>query len=439
MGIEGLHQHNRTHASEALFYIERESFRGQAIAVDMMAYCFPLRMTSRKELTQTYDVTKGHLPEDKVDIILVKKLIEKINSFLYYGITPIFVFENGCPDLKMKTRAKRDKERQDTLDKIVKLRKKIKDNPFGDGTRTSIEELKALEAGLKSFPTESKNKIYDFLMGIGIPCILSKDKIEAERVASQLCIADVVCAVYSADGDCLAHGCPILIKGEGERIKVEDKIVETFEVVYLDLVLDSLGLDHDTFQNVCISAGCDYGKIKGISFTTALKFIRLYDHPDNFPEKYDTSTLDFEGAKKEFQFIASKDALSSSNIISFEEWSDIEMKVLELDETPDFFDEYKALSLLNKYRNLVQKMEQPGKFVHRTVIKKGRMKVVDTVLLDGGHEWFKAQARGKKGVQRKKPSVKEEQDSVEKEAPTRAIRKKPTLVEKKSVQVLEEL
>lgn len=435
MGIEGLHEHNRTHAVEALAYIEKESFRGQAIAVDMMAFSFPLRMTSRKDLTQTYDVTKGHLPEDKVDIILMKKLVEKINSFLYYGITPIFVFENGCPDMKLKTRAKRDKERQDTLDKILKLRKKIKDNPFADGTRTSIEDLKALEAGLKSFPTESKKKIYDFLMGIGIPCILGKDKIEAERVASQLCIAGVVCAVYSADGDCLAHGCPILIKGEGERIKVGDKTVETFEVVYLDLVLDALGLDHDTFQNVCISAGCDYGKIKGISFATALKFIRQYDHPDNFPEKYDTSTLDFDAAKKEFQFISSKDALSSDNIMSIEEWTDIELKVLELEETSDFFDEYKALGMLNKYRNLVHKMEQPSRFVHRIVTKKGRMKIVETILLEGGHEWFKGQPRGKKGVQRKKPSVREETTEVSQ----RAIRKKPTLTEKKNVQVLEEL
>lgn len=78
-----------------------------------------------------------------------------------------------------------------------------------------------------------------------------RSNVEAETLCCKMVHTGQADYVLSSDVDCLAYRVPCWIRAWNDWEK-------TFEIVYLQDVLDRLGLNSDQFLSYCIMLGCDY-------------------------------------------------------------------------------------------------------------------------------------------------------------------------------------
>jgi hypothetical protein len=229
------------------------------------------------------DVVSGPLSEDVIDRMWLVEITEFLTGLLSRGITPLLVCEHGESRMKMSKREQRNNDRIETQSKIDELRGRLRGVARPDPS--DVKRLRDLESTLKLLTKESRQRMAQYVSALGIPCILGDEGVEAERLATALTRYGVAAAVYSPDGDCLAHGCPLMIRGEGPPNSNGHENESTFEVIVLDRLLRDMDLDLPSFRDVCIMSGCDYNKnIPEVGFAWSYKFIVQYSSIDAIPE-----------------------------------------------------------------------------------------------------------------------------------------------------------
>jgi 5'-3' exonuclease len=91
---------------------------------------------------------------------------------------------------------------------------------------------------------------------------------EADHLLAWLCKKGLLIGVISEDGDMLAHGCPLLVKGLNDyKLRKEGQV----KVIDRQQLLTDAGLDDSQFVNFCVLSGCDYFKVPGVGAVTALR------------------------------------------------------------------------------------------------------------------------------------------------------------------------
>jgi 5'-3' exonuclease len=153
-----------------------------------------------------------------------------------------------------------------------------------------VVKLRELEGQVNRADSSSKRRVMLALKNIGIPCLIGGEGIEAERLASSLVRANIAAAVYSADGDCLTHGCDLLIRDVGLDRQVVDPQtgelvkIKTYNIVRLAKVLHLMGVTFPTFVDVCIMAGCDYNSnLPNLAIGTAYPLLKEHGRIESIP------------------------------------------------------------------------------------------------------------------------------------------------------------
>ena len=321
MTIQDIWKLAREKAPECLMDVPYPSFSRCRVAIDMFGYCYPMMMSARMQIANTWPVADSPVDQDQVNGAFYAKFIQRLLPMLAHDITPVFVFEYGKNPKKKATDDKRTEEREATQERIDSLRAEINGDLFASDNAIKIKKLRQLEGSLKYFPSTVRDELRTFLEILGIPVVACKVGVEAERVASILCMKGIAMAVYSPDGDCLAHGAPLVIRSEGPTLTDEGVGVPSFSVAHLPTLLDSLALTMEQFRDVCICSGCDYNnRIFRVGIARVLQLVRDYGKPRDFPENYDTSCYKYEECIVEFGEAPVEQCVD----IDLKEWSELE-------------------------------------------------------------------------------------------------------------------
>jgi len=96
---------------------------------------------------------------------------------------------------------------------------------------------------------------------------------EAEAQCAMLCAGNKLYATATEDMDALTFGTPVLLRhltfSEARKMPVME--------IHLKEVLEGLGLEMDSFIDLCILMGCDYlPKVQGVGPKTAYNLIKKY-------------------------------------------------------------------------------------------------------------------------------------------------------------------
>lgn len=330
MGINGLWQTISKKHPEVLKSVYRRSFRGRRIAVDSNYWFFVLRAAVRSRVIYNTDVINNGVDEDLVDKLWIEDIYKHLHNWLSLGITPILVYDGPSPVKKTGTKIKRTQDKERVLKRIEELNSvSITDGSQIDFVKLQelgitdlaefdtqkLMEMRKLLSQLSYIPANSLNKVKTFFQKLGFPTLTAIG--DGERLAAAICARGIATAAYSADGDSLVHGCPILIKGPGVDTRDAQGIAtQTFEIVYLEDVLRALDVNFRQFVDICITAGCDYNiNMPKKAIAAAITLVKKYDSIDNFPrDQYDITCLDHIDCRELFQQVPMESLILEASI-----------------------------------------------------------------------------------------------------------------------------
>jgi len=228
------------------------NYTGQTVAVDasVLLYQFMSSIVTSDgtPLTNAAGNVTSHLVG----------LLSRVAKITEAGIRPVFVFDGKPPEDKQGELAHRREQRQKALDALEKAR------DAGD----TDEARRLAKRTIKVTPEQSAQAI-TMLTLLGVACVQAEGEAEAQCVS--MARAGQVNAVASSDLDCLALGCPVMLRDLG-RTKDE-------EVTELNLkaALEETGLELAEFVDLCIMCGCDYcSSLEGVGPKTAYQLIQKH-------------------------------------------------------------------------------------------------------------------------------------------------------------------
>lgn len=205
--------------------IKLNELKGKTIAIDIMGdICRSILATSA--LTD-----KNNNPTIHINVILNNAIKFKKN-----GINQIYVFDSDVrPEIKKEE---------------IEKRKQIRE-------KTSINNDKKITI----ITPEMIEDIKKLLNYMGITYIIAPDGFEAEHLAAQLNIDNIVDYVYSYDSDVLMFKGPSLIR----------KVKTKYYLYELKCILEESKLNYEEFVHMGVSLGSDFAeKVKGIGIKSAV-------------------------------------------------------------------------------------------------------------------------------------------------------------------------
>lgn len=383
------------------------SFRGKRILIDGGTLLYDLRRSAWSKIIYPRDVIAQPVEQHEVDVPWLILIIEHLTKYLTNGITPVIVFDGISPKLKDEVKAERvqkkasDRERLQSIIQYGSIMAKTLSE------RTALlKEAKELLINLSYVPRESAEIAKNFLFGIGIPILQSKE--EAERLCSALS-REGYGVVFSSDGDVFAHLSPAIIRGiSDEQVYHNGCMNESFDIVFLQDILKAFMTNETVFQQACVLGGCDYnrsGRLDGVAFTTAIKHLKTYGSLDFMSQYMDITSINHKECLDLFSNKSSIELIDESHHV-----------------TADTLDEYLTVRPWNEvsdhqmslYRmeHMIEKIEfcigvvgkyPPTKFKFQPPLQSGPFAIVDEhdVIVALKIKTPTAPGTGKKGYKKK--------------------------------------
>ena len=198
-------------------------------------------------------------------------------------ITPIYIIDGDCTELKRTTVNQRKKA-------ISKHVQKLKDAENANESKETLFKLKNLTYRVDEKEIDFCKTLFDHL---GVPWIQATG--EADILMASMVKDGKADACLTEDADALTFGCPLLWrKFKGGKV----------DVYRLSTVLKRFRLDLDKFRQLCILSGCDYTTtVKGIGPKTALTLLRTHKDIDEIiaTRKSPPGAYEWRGAMQIFQ------------------------------------------------------------------------------------------------------------------------------------------
>jgi len=240
-----------------------ESLGGKAIALDaynaLYQFITIIRGQDGRPLMDRHGRITSHL----------SGLFFRTINLLKIGIRPIFVYDGRPPELKRATVEERSEKRLEA--------QKLYEQALAEGRLEEAQKYAKQAATLNEFIVESSKKLLSLM---GIPVVQAPS--EGEAQAAYIAMRGDAYASGSQDFDSLLFGSPRLVRnlsivgrrklpGRKEYVEVEP------ELIYLDKLLEGLGITREQLIDIAILVGTDYCEgVKGVGPKTALKLIKTY-------------------------------------------------------------------------------------------------------------------------------------------------------------------
>jgi len=248
---------------EAMERISLEALAGRAIALDAYNILYQFITIIRGPDGRPLMDRRGRITSHLSGVFF------RMINFMKLGIKPIFVYDGRPPELKMKTVEKREERRAEAA--------KLYEMALAEGRIEEAQKYAKQAATLNEFIVESSKRLLKLM---GVPIVQAPS--EGEAQAAYLVKRGDAYASGSQDFDSLLFGSPRLVRnlsivgrrklpGRKEYVEVEP------EIIYLDKLLDSLGITREQLIDIGILVGTDYCEgVKGVGPKTALKLVKEY-------------------------------------------------------------------------------------------------------------------------------------------------------------------
>lgn len=326
--------------------------RGKRIAVDVHLWFYGLRYGAQKSLVYTRDIISKPLTTEEIDNKWLSMIYEQCVRWLDIGITPVMVFDGPSPAEKSKTKDNRIAARKEKVDKLEALLLEARSGSVFAINNDVLNKVRALTCSIITMSSDSLQLAHHFFDSLGIPTVIAPG--DSEQYCTALCLEGKVSAVYSKDGDNLAHGCPALIKGIGETIyDNRGYACPTFDIVYVEDVLEALELTQEQFRDLCIMAGCDFNtNMPKVGMIRSLALIKKHGSIDNLPTNYDVTCLDHVRCRDLLSCPSCEDVhVHSLNIESWSAMQEDGLRMYNMDES------------INQFKCLIDRLPTPQDYV----------------------------------------------------------------------------
>jgi len=223
---------------------EELAYKRIAIDASNMLYQFlsSIRQKDGSPLTNSEGKITSHLVG----------LFSRIPNLMQKKIKLCFVFDGKPPLLKIKEQEEREHRKQ-------LAEQRLKEAKEAEDEESMYKYSKQTTRLTNEIIEESKT----LLKHLGLPLIQAPS--EAEAQASFMCKNNDVWAVSSSDHDCMLYKCPRIIQNltlsSRKKLPNGSYIPITPELVELEKVLNSLGLDNEKLLSAAILVGSvDYNE-----------------------------------------------------------------------------------------------------------------------------------------------------------------------------------
>lgn len=290
MGITNLNPFLKKKSPEAFKNYPYSFFKGKRVAVDSDNVLRKLMSRSHKTIVNMTDVCAKDPDRKEIVNKWLDNIRQEINKFLKYGITLIFVFDGKYIDEKSDTQKKRKEDKQKLINEAKDFKAKIMALDPLERTPQMVTELRKKMHHLGTITPEEKELVIDILKKAGFPVLRATE--EGEKLCAMLCIEGKVDAVYSRDTDVVAMGCPLTINEEAGWIFNPKSGRSEMSILCTEFkpILASLGIEYETFLDLCIMAGCDFNSNiykcgVGRAYEALKKCARIEYLPQKYAEK----------------------------------------------------------------------------------------------------------------------------------------------------------
>jgi len=239
--------------------------KGKTIAIDAFNVIYQFLSSIRQADGTPLQDSKGKITSH------LSGLFYRSVNLLSEGIKLVYVFDGKAPELKFATNERRTQAKEEAREKYERAKEK-----------EDIEEMGKYAKQFVKLTPEIIDESKELLEALGIPCIQALS--EGEAQASYIAKKGKAYAVGSQDYDSLLFQTPRLIQNltlARTRKTVSGTIYISPEIIELDRVLNSLGINHEQLICLGILAGTDYnpGGIKGIGQKKALEIVKKQIYP----------------------------------------------------------------------------------------------------------------------------------------------------------------
>ena len=256
MGIKNLHKFLKKHCENIYVETHLSNYAYKRVAIDTSLYMYKFKAC----------YANGWLTSFINLVAMLRK----------YNIHCIFIYDNGCPDEKIKEREKRSSDRQRLQEKVNMIQSDLddfyntgevstllntissKDTP--DKVRRLLSgekfDVKAVERHLKKVQSQIihvserdfdlTRELFDIL---SIP--YANAHLEAEKTCAQLCVEGKVDFVLSEDTDVLAYNTPRFLT----KLNMSG---DTCMDININTLLETIEMTYEQFRDLCIMCGTDY-------------------------------------------------------------------------------------------------------------------------------------------------------------------------------------
>ncbi len=246
--------------------IEFSELKGKTLAIDASNVIYQFLSSIRQQDGTPLMDKKGRITSH------LSGLFYRNINLLQEGIKLIYVFDGKMPELKKKTISSRQEVKEEAREKYELAR-----------SEEDIEAMGKYAKQLARMTPEIAEESKELVKAMGIAVVQAPS--EGEAQASYLAKKGKAYAVGSQDYDSLLFQAPRLIQNltlARKRKTVSGWIYISPEVIELDKVLVSLGINHEQLICIGILTGTDYNPsgIRGIGQKKALELVRKFETPE---------------------------------------------------------------------------------------------------------------------------------------------------------------
>ncbi len=255
--------------------VELKDLVGKKVAIDaynaIMQFLSVIRQRDGTPLMDSKGNITSHL----------SGLFYRTSNLLKEGVLPCYVFDGEPPEFKKHTIEKRIERKEEAKKKYEEAK-----------ARGAKEEMYIYAQQTAGIDEQIIKDSVRLLEAMGIPCIQAAT--EGEAQCAYMCKLGDVDFSASQDWDSLLFGSPRLVRnlnivGKRKLPRKEVYVEIKPEIIYLNELLESLGINQEQLIILGILVGTDYNPngIKGIGPKKALELVKKFKDPEKIMSQVD--------------------------------------------------------------------------------------------------------------------------------------------------------
>lgn len=303
MGIKSFSKFLEKFAPNSCVELPLETFAGNKIAIDMGMIIYQMLGAATTQIVERLSVMDNKPDDTMIENLAIERIMERIETILKYGITPICVFDGKPHPLKIEIALKnRDKSKAKATENVKELESIFDVDPILRSAEKMEEYIKYRKQIVKP-SKEFVTKLEHILQSCGFTTLnpnnfnmLSGD---SEALCATLCLEENSYCVAAITKDCDFH----VYGGKFAIIDMYPKPIYEFGKKYnkyfvkvrsLDCILQQSGLTFELFRDACILMGTDFNvNVENMGPVRCVQFLRKYGNIQELAKNKDISVVNY--------------------------------------------------------------------------------------------------------------------------------------------------